>query len=475
MVIVGIGLAESLLADIATTPKRNVPQTCYSCDSTKSVDCLLSPNLLKNKTCPHLENECYTFVKNDVVLRGCTGDLIIATPDKCKNPFECKLCSDKVNCNNDKIEAEQCISCDSTVDPTCHENSTFSTNITCLLAVKAMGCFHEKISGHTKRGCMSGLNRKDFIKCNLNDECKFCFGNACNSKENFQKCYICNSALDLNCASNYEAIEIKTCKKYDDECFTFVNGTNMKRGCLLDLPDGLQSKCKRDYAKKCEICSDNAGNICNTVVLSENTCIECDSSVNSNCRKQTDLISEAFCSVNSSHVGCFTNINGNSTKRGCMHDLPFIYRESSKEQTANWKSCPGKNCNKKVEYQRCYSCNGLFDSNCATVDESTKIVTCKYYMDQCVIAIDSGGQMIRRCSSNETLEEDLFHHMHEVCPENNCNKEVFPKGRLECFQCAGGDECTQLISNATKQPISTKICNQFSENDRCYAFMDEGK
>lgn len=126
-------------------------------------------------------------------------------------------------------------------------------------------------------------------------------------------------------------------------------------------------------------------------------------------------------------------------------------------QTTNWKRCTGQNCSKRVNYQRCYSCDGLSDSNCATVDESTEIVTCRNYMDECVIAIDSGGHIIRLCSSNETLERDLFQH--EVCPENNCNKEVFPKGRLECFQFAGADECTQLISNTTKQLISSRVCN----------------
>lgn len=122
-------------------------------------------NYLKYKTCSQLENECYTFVKNDFVFRWCTGDLIIETADKCKNQFECRLCSDKTNCNNGKIVAEQCISCDSNVDPMCHQNSTFITNTTCPLTLKAMGFFHEKSSGHTKRGCLSGLEKKDFIKC----------------------------------------------------------------------------------------------------------------------------------------------------------------------------------------------------------------------------------------------------------------------------------------------------------------------
>lgn len=54
MVIVGFGLAEPWLADLRETfkslptmVKRNVPLTCYSCDSTKSVDCLVNPELFE--------------------------------------------------------------------------------------------------------------------------------------------------------------------------------------------------------------------------------------------------------------------------------------------------------------------------------------------------------------------------------------------------------------------------------------------
>lgn len=53
------------------------------------------------------------------------------------------------------------------------------------------------------------------------------------------------------------------------------------------------------------------------------------------------------------------------------------------------KTCEGDNCNGKLEFQSCYTCNSASDPNCLEIQDPNKSVktTCSSYLDACVTYI----------------------------------------------------------------------------------------
>lgn len=53
------------------------------------------------------------------------------------------------------------------------------------------------------------------------------------------------------------------------------------------------------------------------------------------------------------------------------------------------KICEGDNCNGKLNFQSCYTCNSATDPNCvqAQLAETSTKTTCNEYLDECVMYI----------------------------------------------------------------------------------------
>lgn len=93
-------------------------QRCLSCDSMTNADCLLPNELIPTTVCRNYREPCITHFENTRVIRGCSsqhGDLQLA----CANDTSCNLCDTGTNCNNERIEDEFCITCDSEVNADC--------------------------------------------------------------------------------------------------------------------------------------------------------------------------------------------------------------------------------------------------------------------------------------------------------------------------------------------------------------------
>ena len=134
--------------------KRNF-QTCVDCNSQiDGENCIHYAPSTSSRVCENYLGECYTLIENGYVIRDCTGDETVPDADACKeNPQNCKLCSNKGNCNDESVISLTCISCDSESDPTCATNTTFNQFVTCPLSIHKPSCYHSIDSdGRHRRG-----------------------------------------------------------------------------------------------------------------------------------------------------------------------------------------------------------------------------------------------------------------------------------------------------------------------------------
>lgn len=120
-------------------------QQCVDCNSEVDGQHCIDNVFVDGGTrmCENYSDQCYTVVRNGLVIRNCTGDETIPDEKTCKdNPDNCKLCSNKGRCNDDVIKTITCVSCDSTIDVTCGTNTTFSQFKTCPISIYEPSCYH---------------------------------------------------------------------------------------------------------------------------------------------------------------------------------------------------------------------------------------------------------------------------------------------------------------------------------------------
>lgn len=321
--------------------------------------------------------------------------------------------------------------------------------------------------GLTYKGCVKNLPDDEKKKCldKYGTNCKICFGNNCNSKNAFTRCLKCNSFSKPNCVSNHGFIPIQTCRDYDDECFVFTNGKTIERGCLKEKGSDFENGCKSNDAK-CQICSNDDGRACNQQNLSIDTCIACNSNEDPRCHDDPSSINEIICSVNAKTAGCYLHRYEDVCKRGCVSDLSESFQGICLNQSDKCKTCIGKNCNVVKDYKTCYTCDSKNDSYCVKVSELTNVTICSNYLSSCATLIEN-GYTNRKCyddfdSNNESTID--------LCTDDKCNSNVFPKNRLQCYQCSGDEECKHITEESILEP-----CKFYSENDQCYSLINEGR
>lgn len=432
-------------------------------------DCIDSKQCGSSEICESYFDECFTYVESNVVERGCLGSANGSESLWCDKVDDCKKCSGQSDCNDQAIFSEYCIVCDSRNQSNCADAPSTSDSEKCSLAVTPLGCFLEIDEGsNVKRGCISDLaadERKKYLE--NSDTAKVCTGYNCNLKKSFQKCFVCDSNTDPNCLSN-NIERIKLCAIYDDQCYTFVNGSRTFRGCLNDLTPDLVNECQKS-ANNCEICSSDEQQACNNRDLSLHKCIECDSNTNPECCDQPEVLQAGkICSLRKNvKNGCYLKIINDTYERGCIQDLSMPNKKlclNQSDQTC--KICVGKNCNEKRNYQSCYVCNSKHDENCIEITNATKSIVCDDYSSYCLTGVDEFGNTHRGCSSRSS--HDFIHGL-EICTESNCNDQVFPNERLLCYQCQGNVECNFLNSSLTQNP-----CTLFAHNEQCFTYFAEG-
>lgn len=171
---------------------------------------------------------------------------------------------------------------------------------------------------------------------------------------------------------------------------------------------------------------------------------------------------------------------GDSYKRGCVYDLDYEFQRLCSDQSDTCKSCFGKNCNEKPNYQKCYVCNGEDSLDCTEITSQKYSSFCEEFSSSCITGVDESGYIHRRCIRNTTIADDNteineFSKGFEVCTESDCNRKIFPSDRLLCHQCNGEDSCSfsELFKNSISQH-RPQLCNICSSHQQCFANISEG-
>lgn len=154
-------------------------------------------------------------------------------------------------------------------------------------------------------------------------------------------------------------------------------------------------------------------------------------------------------------------------------------KEKCKKQTRTCKSCEGKDCNKKKEFQKCIFCNSKENRECSSNTTITWL-PCENYLSTCLTGIDAHGVTHRRCSKDTEQDMQEFPHINwiQVCLENLCNKNMFPSDRLQCYDCNGEDDCDFMENtddSSFRMARVLKPCAVLLKNDECYAYLGNGK
>lgn len=448
-------------------------QSCVICNSTIDANCTSSVESIKASTCKEYEDNCFTHISNeDIVSRGCTKD-VENIHDTCRSDFDkCSICPSD-SCNNKNIvKNETCAVCDS--NPKCF-TAEVEAQI-CPPTVRSSGCyrFENETVHHVKRGCVAQLPVEDRLNCrSQNETCKTCQGNGCNMKQSFTKCHVCDSRNDPKCATDFlEKVEVKTCKLYNDECFTSItDGNVVQRGCLNEMTNNFIQECEKDYLN-CRTCVNNY-TACNTHKPVEEQCIDCDSRIDEYCKNYPDLIDPTKCGkgLTLTPQGCFLNTTNGGIKRGCVIDITDVkQKKKCLSNSKKCKVCAGDSCNKKEAFQTCYQCDSATDKNCVPAKQSA-FVTCQNYTEKCMILLNSTGTIRRDCESFIDHFEGITQQ--HVCEDDRCNGEIFPQDRLTCAQCNGETVCQNSTTN--NFPRYQQFCQKYVKKDECFTALGQGK
>lgn len=443
-------------------------QQCHVCNSTDSVNCIRAPSIFPVTICSNYLDDCFTHVRNDTVARGCVlqSDSEVIAQD-CQNKVNtdyCDRCRDG-KCNDHTVEGEFCVTCDSNIDPNCRTNLTLAMRTQCTLAVRPMGCYRFEDDGDlVKRGCVSDVRRDERDMCRRQgDECKVCLGDDCNRKIHFQRCVRCRSiGNDTTCETNAASFSHILCKHYVDDCFTHVRNVTT-RGCLLEQQNDLNGV---DFQKDCSDpdlcrkCDQRDG--CNEAPVALETCgVQ---------HGPEEPLIPVQCAKAVTQLGCYRAVDQftNTSRRGCVSELPSPERQLCREEGATCKTCKSNStndvqmCNGVDSFTRCYGCDTSSNPNCATTPNDGMIVTCENYNDQCFASFNAtDGQVRRGCLTDMSVQ------FITTCKANERNCKVCVVGIGACNnQSAGIERCIECDSRVDRNCINQlylfgegKVCN----------------
>ncbi|XP_030375527.1 uncharacterized protein LOC115624819 [Scaptodrosophila lebanonensis] len=137
-------------------------------------------------------------------------------------------------------------------------------------------------------------------------------------------CYSCNG---ISCQRTSLLKEIQ-CQDLLDYCVTIFDGSEvLYKGCSLEIPTELRSRCDSAGSGTCTKCNTNR---CNNIGSPEFACLQCDSSKDTNCAENAAVLDpqpcgaptapNSYCFVKQSDVvqrGCATTV---ADQQKCLAD-----------------------------------------------------------------------------------------------------------------------------------------------------------
>lgn len=336
-------------------------------------------------------------------------------------------------------------------------------------------CYTDAISAtETYRGCRSDTNHT------LSKAAIMCDYNGCNSEASVHHltCAECDSDFDVGCKmdlfnlnnpgcviSNYRQCSFDSLLSDPQSCFTYQHGNRVIRGCMPNFPQDLLVD---DETPLLIECSDK--NFCNTDCIPQQSCMQCDSFTNDECRLGNITSHECSSAEDSTCWAC--EYASMEVKRGCglsqrQHENDRCYE------------CSDNGCN-NAKFSRCYKCSTeIQGNNCATwtnPDFGIEIEECSDPFARCVATMFNNGTVIRGCQTKELQCETAYNSNCLSCEGSFCNKGQFPAQRLLCYQCSNADDSNcAFLDNIEPQPCISNIQTD-AEHMVCYEYYssDQG-
>lgn len=132
----------------------------------------------------------------------------------------------------------------------------------------------------------------------------------------------------------------------------------------------------------------------------------------------------------------------------------------------------------KKEFQRCIQCNSKDNIECSQSGAVQTSYICQNYFGNCVTGINAQGYTQRRCSGPNDKAQFPNEQM-LPCNASNCNNDIYPPNRLQCYRCDGDKEdCNFMPANSTglaKMSRHLTPCGVLSRFDQCYAYLSGSK
>lgn len=268
----------------------------------------------------------------------------------------------------------------------------------------------------------------------------------CNVKPSFQKCFVCNSGDDPNCAILRETLPEKICYDYMDTCKVYVipNETT-HRGCSNEMI-GDEIECS-SQSDNCRQCSDNN---CNGEVFPADrlSCFHCEGADSSEtCYNTLGGSSELShtCEIYNVHDSCYFYVDENKVvHRGCLSDDANA-TESCQEDPKKCKTCQTSNCNSesimKLPEISCITCDTTNGEDCNWGFPISSAGKCQkerfFYEDETCYILTVSDQTIRGC----TLDGNVCRVSTrcELCKDGEaCNRAN--TAQQSCLECSSDDD-----------------------------------
>lgn len=403
---------------------------CKQCSSVTDVDCFRGPRWVHSVTCPDYLDTCFLHVQNNTATRGCLGNATepaVGVDCADGDGERCAVCRG-ADCNDQLLDGEFCLHCDSATDPRCGQAPDWTMRKQCDLSVQPRGCYrYDDGAGTVRRGCVSDIGAAEAERCRQQgDQCKTCVGDDCNARPAFQTCRVCNSTQSASCIRSPGAFAVQTCRQYDDVCYAHAVDDVVTRGCLAAAPAAVRETCETNAAL-CETCP---GPGCNSKLVDGEFCMRCDSRVDANCHANLDHTLRVQCPLAVTQRGCYRQeVAGGHVLRGCVADFNATEAASCAADGTKCKTCIGNDCNAKVQFQQCKVCNSTENLSCirnaAAVSVGT--VLCERYTDECVTHV-ADDVIVRGCAAEQSaaVQADCRSNpdLCEKCTGEACNAKI---------------------------------------------------
>lgn len=449
---------------------------CLECaDTDTDTACSLGTGTPTPCTSPQ-ETSCYLRNNDGKIERGCLTDLTATDPGECKTTgAKCVSCTGD-SCNNDPWL--KCHECDGETAECTGAQAAATGAALCPLFAKADQCFAKADGNKVTRGCKSSLPAGD-DGCTDNEFCDYCNGNACNSMSGeslkvYTKCLMCKSQDGAKCEDGTAAAAL--CPNREDTCYSRVQDKVLERGCLSQLPEADQAKCKNEADSTCVTCSSEEG--CNKQKWLK--CHQCKEADTPKCAEEQTVDEAEFCKTHrETYNKCYERLENDKMVRGCENDLTTIGNACT--GNSDCRTCQTNGCNRekastlKTE-DRCLQCTTSKDEDSTCLLGTASSTPCvKASEKKCYSKTDKDGVLTRGCFGDLTADEGLActDKTCATCVNEGCNGKVFPTDRLRCYQCTTTDS-DKTCSNQLTGEAKSSYCTLYKDGDKCYSRISEG-